>query len=339
MSKLSSLYEWLTLEKSADYLSDMLGESVLVTDLFRLALDNKLALSIRFLDSVPALPGKLISDEDYFTRESEEVTGEDYWDYSDAYIPIDTLTSSESVDDNTWFIYEDAALNIQGIFDLSMLGLESIDIEKRYLDELGEFSYTPERYHEQGVFLCRDGEACKLLVKLEPSPVYEDKEFVNSIAKDFLKNNGISFNECIDHDYDTLVLLLTPSERNHLTSIIDLMSISFSTYEIYRNCLTLEEHNHQLVIKTEELDRLIQTLKNVPQESKLSGQNNKPKENYKQIYNKSKTQDKYSVWQKQATKLKKKHPNKTKSWIATEIAKLPIAEGKSVETIRKNIKI
>lgn len=101
MSKLSSLYEWLTLEKSADYLSDMLGESVLVTDLFRLALDKKLALSIRFLDSVPALPGKLISDEDYFTRESEEVTGEDYWDYSDAYIPIDTLTSSESVDDNT----------------------------------------------------------------------------------------------------------------------------------------------------------------------------------------------------------------------------------------------
>ncbi|MEG0279482.1 MAG: hypothetical protein RR510_07845 [Morganella sp. (in: enterobacteria)] len=270
---------------------------------------------------------------------SDEISDEAYWSYSDSFTPIDTLTSSEIVDDNTWFIYEDAALNIKGVFDLSMLGLESIDIEKRYLDELGEFSYNPKRYNEQGVFLCRDDEACKLLVKLEPSPVYEDKEFVNSITIDFLKNNGISFNECIDHDYDTLVLLLTPSERDHLTSIIDLMSMSFPTSEIYRNCLTLEEYNHQLVIKKKELDRLIKTLKNILQEPKLSSQDNNNKINYKQIYNKSKTQDKYLGWQKQAVKLKKKHPNKNKSWIATEIAKLPIAEGKSAETIRKNIKI
>lgn len=319
----------------------MLDEPVLITDLYHLALDKKLTLSVLFWDLVPVLPGKLINEEDYFARASDEITDEVYWNYNDSYTPIDTLTSSEPVDDNTWFIYEDAALNIQGVFDLSMLGLESIDIEKRYLDELCEFTYKPKKDNEQGIFLCRDDEACKLLVKLKPSPVYEDKEFVNSITKTFLETNGISFDECIDnnYDYEALAPRLTSSEHEHLESIIDLMSISFPTNQIYKNCLTIEDYKHQLVIKTKELDRLIQLLKDTQQESKPADKNESVKNNYKNIYNKNKTQDRYLSWQKQAKKLKKNNPNKTKSWIATEIEKLPIAEGKSADTIRKNIKI
>lgn len=54
MSKLSNLHEWLTLDKSACYLSSMLDEPVLIADLYRLALDKKLTLSVHFLESVPA---------------------------------------------------------------------------------------------------------------------------------------------------------------------------------------------------------------------------------------------------------------------------------------------
>lgn len=44
-------------------------------------------------------------------------------------------------------------------------------------------------------------------------------------------------------------------------------------------------------------------------------------------------------WQEQATKLKKKQPTMSKTWISQQIAKLPISQGKSAETIRKNIQI
>ncbi|MBA6296596.1 hypothetical protein [Colwellia sp. MB02u-9] len=47
----------------------------------------------------------------------------------------------------------------------------------------------------------------------------------------------------------------------------------------------------------------------------------------------------YRAIQKAAINLKKQHPSKSKSWIAQSIAKMPVAQGKSSETIRKNINI
>jgi hypothetical protein len=47
----------------------------------------------------------------------------------------------------------------------------------------------------------------------------------------------------------------------------------------------------------------------------------------------------YRAIQKAAINLKKQHPKKSKMWIAKSIAKMPVAQGKSSETIRKNINI
>ncbi|SMY18206.1 hypothetical protein [Photobacterium aquimaris] len=339
MRNLLNMYEWLTLEGAVSYLSGMIGESVSITDLYRLALDGKLILSVRFLTSVPALAGKLVDEVDFFTQTSDENIDEGHCDSSDLWIPIDTFDSSEPVDDDTWFVYEDVAQNINGIWDLTMRGLESVDIEKRYLDEQGECGYNPKRDNEQGVWVQNDTDVRKLLSKLAPSPVYDDKAFIDECIKIFLDSRGIYFDECIDYDFDTLISLLTSSERDHLTAIIDLMSISLPTCKIYKNCLTIEDYSHQIVIKRQELERFIQLLGEKKQEVKPTVQKAYTKNNDKQTYNKAKTQAKYLRWQKHAIKLKKKHPNKTKSWIAAEIAKLPIAEGKSTDTIRKNIKI
>lgn len=101
----------------------------------------------------------------------------------------------------------------------------------------------------------------------------------------------------------------------------------------------LDELDHILVVKEKEVTRLIKSLGGPCQEVKLSVETPNTKNNVKQAYNKGKTQEKYLVWQRKATKLKKEHPNKPKTWIAAYIAKLPIADGKSAETIRKNIKI
>jgi hypothetical protein len=47
----------------------------------------------------------------------------------------------------------------------------------------------------------------------------------------------------------------------------------------------------------------------------------------------------YEAIQKAAINLKKQHPKKSKTWIAKSIAKLAVAQGKSSETIRRNINI
>ncbi|MGF1762610.1 hypothetical protein [Aliivibrio kagoshimensis] len=266
MNKLLNLKEWLTLDEAASYLSSVFDKPILITDLYRLALDNNLTLSARFLEPVPALTGKLVDDDEFFTPISDENTDESHCDSDGLFTLIDTLDSSEEVDDDTWFIYEDIAHNINGIWDLTMIGLESVDIEKRYLDELGECGYNPQRYNEQGVFVRNDTEVCKLLHKLVPSPVYEDKAFVGDIIKNFLVSNEICFDECVDHDFDTLASLLTPSERDHVTAMIDLMSVSFPTDKVYKNCLTIENYNYQMVIKKHEMDRFIQSLEEMLQE-------------------------------------------------------------------------
>lgn len=54
---------------------------------------------------------------------------------------------------------------------------------------------------------------------------------------------------------------------------------------------------------------------------------------------KANTKAMHQDWQERAVIIKKKNPTKSKTWIAQQVAKLPIAQGKSNETIRRNINI
>ncbi len=51
------------------------------------------------------------------------------------------------------------------------------------------------------------------------------------------------------------------------------------------------------------------------------------------------TQAMYESWRKEYRALKKQHPNKSDSWYSRKIAKMDIANGRSDETIRKNMKL
>ena len=53
---------------------------------------------------------------------------------------------------------------------------------------------------------------------------------------------------------------------------------------------------------------------------------------------KSKTQTRTENWNKEYQRLKRANPNKSDTWISQQLAKLPIADGKDSETIRKNMK-
>lgn len=50
------------------------------------------------------------------------------------------------------------------------------------------------------------------------------------------------------------------------------------------------------------------------------------------------TQAMYQDWNDEYLKLKKLHPNKSKTWCSLQIAKMDIAKGKDAETIRRNLK-
>lgn len=54
---------------------------------------------------------------------------------------------------------------------------------------------------------------------------------------------------------------------------------------------------------------------------------------------KLKTQEMYASWQKECNKLKKKHPDMSKTWYAQKIAKMPIAQKRDWDTIRGKITI
>ena len=53
---------------------------------------------------------------------------------------------------------------------------------------------------------------------------------------------------------------------------------------------------------------------------------------------KNATQARYQDWNDEYLSLKQKHPGKPDTWYSVRIAKLPIAQGKGSETIRKNMK-
>ncbi len=61
--------------------------------------------------------------------------------------------------------------------------------------------------------------------------------------------------------------------------------------------------------------------------------------NAKREVRKLDTQAMYESWQKEYRELKKKHPNMSDTWYSGKIAKMDIAYGRSVETIRKNMKL
>jgi len=50
------------------------------------------------------------------------------------------------------------------------------------------------------------------------------------------------------------------------------------------------------------------------------------------------TRDKYQDWQDEYVSLQKEHPQRSKIWFSRQIAKLPIAQGASSETIRRQLK-
>lgn len=132
MGKLFKLKRWLTLQETANHLSNLFGEPVTETDILRLALDHKLNLSAVFVGGVWASYCKPVDDADIRYEEVPTLDG-----VGVLKIPIggqityaangQTLQSEEKV----------FPLDSDEPYDLVMMGGERDDIEFKYWQSAG----------------------------------------------------------------------------------------------------------------------------------------------------------------------------------------------------------
>lgn len=135
MSKLLKLKEWisLSLDQAVKYLSNILEEAVTVADLYQLALNKQITLSVNLVNQVDAKIGKVLPYSQIPKVEMPALGGN-----GTVLITKDTqLNKTEivnpdgsPVDTEAPFIYfEEEIYSIDGIWDLAMIGAEVIDIE------------------------------------------------------------------------------------------------------------------------------------------------------------------------------------------------------------------
>jgi hypothetical protein len=122
MSKLLKLKEWVTLDDAAKHLSIAFGENVAKADVLRLALDRRLTLSVNMLNGASARCGQLVPKAKAKWTEMPSLDG------------LRTLRVPEGVEltDGSVIELEGDIVSLRGIYDLSMIGNERLEVEHAY---------------------------------------------------------------------------------------------------------------------------------------------------------------------------------------------------------------
>ncbi len=143
MSKLFKLKEWLTLDEAASHISSAIGEEVQIKDLYRLALDKYLTLSVNLVNYAQAKRGDVVGPEEvrlagkpspWFAEVLEKVALENGNDPKMAY---EEIVLSLSIGDDLFLNLDEKVTSIGGVWDLPLWGNEHLDIQHRYQHEIG----------------------------------------------------------------------------------------------------------------------------------------------------------------------------------------------------------
>jgi hypothetical protein len=257
--------EFFTLEEARKYISDAGVSAFPITDLYRSAVDKNLIISVRLIDQVNAIAGKVIRgaevihDPFYLNLINNKKIEEPF---------SLCLDDGMSLEKNKWAIFDDEVYFIEGIWDFPMLGMESLVIEKLYLEELG---VRPQKNSaHQGIFLQRGDDICKLQTQLSHEQIEEKNLELYKEAKDILIPKNITIDNYFDGKDSNL--LFSRSENDKLARFFEIMREKTNDVESYEDSLTLDDCSYQLVIKTKELFRFVQSLQeketNLQQEEK-----------------------------------------------------------------------
>lgn len=164
-SKLFQLKKWLTISDAAKQLTSFLSEDVSEADIYQLALDGNLIISVYFPNGISAKKGKLIQYDEVKWNgfpdpdDWERVIGADgkpHMIHKNTkpliHMPDALLVDGDvPMQDARWLRLEERVSNIDGLWDLAMIGAERLDIEHLLLQEISELSCTS--INLEGMFL------------------------------------------------------------------------------------------------------------------------------------------------------------------------------------------
>lgn len=199
MSKLIKIKKIFTLEETVNYLSTFCEEPILLSDIYELILSGDLTLSIRFINPAYGLKGRIISgvDGEKYQLNTDLVTGavldKPYIGYID--------DNAVPVEDDTWFVYDKRVHLVDGIWDLPMIGIERLEIERLYSKNLN----LPDPLYtgNYGLYLKRNEVICRLQNKSLQNCHDENNEgtlILNSVEDVF---NEFSQSDCFNRrNYD-----------------------------------------------------------------------------------------------------------------------------------------
>lgn len=132
MSKLFKLREWLTVDEAARHLSVVVSEQVTPSDILRLGLDGHLVLSANFVNHAQAKRGKVVGLEDAEWREIPPGLAGLFPGLPEKKGKPIRYLSSLNLDDERFLTLESEVQNIEGVWDLPLIGNERLDVEHKF---------------------------------------------------------------------------------------------------------------------------------------------------------------------------------------------------------------
>lgn len=209
MSKLFKLKEWLTLDEAANHLSSVFGEPVTIADIYQLALDNHIMLSVNFINLAEAKKVELIkvADLEYKIVAPRGIKG--FPEGKSFRIPIN---AKYPISREYWLkSIEPELLMIKGLWDLPMIGDEKLTIEHLYQQETSGLSIKEEPL--KGVFIQRENTYFQLYNSFgnEPEAKAELNDTVDTSSEcdSNIHSNLNELNNCrlkADHSYPLSML-------------------------------------------------------------------------------------------------------------------------------------
>jgi hypothetical protein len=122
LQKLLSLKEWLTIADAARHLSILFGEDVSEPDVLRLALDGHLTLSVYFVNHTEGRCGSAVPIQEAVRRVVPSLDGKE----------LLHLFAGLAIDGERVIEWRPEIVTIDGVWDLTMLGPERLDVEHSY---------------------------------------------------------------------------------------------------------------------------------------------------------------------------------------------------------------
>jgi hypothetical protein len=146
VKKLLDLKQWLTIADAARYLSILFGEGVSEADVLRLGLDGHLKLSVNFVNGARGRCGPAVRSFFADSLHDRALLGARVLEYAAEAVrrggthltsegerePISYSLKGLNLGDGRVLEYGQKATWIDGVWDLTMLGHERLEIEQRY---------------------------------------------------------------------------------------------------------------------------------------------------------------------------------------------------------------